>query len=845
MAMDSDGDFVVTWSSNDQDGGGYGVYSRLYNAAGEPRGDEFQVNSYTTDGQSFSNIAMNADGDFVVVWQSFGQDGSGSGVYAKRYNSAGSPQGGEFRVNTFTTNTQSFPSVAMDADGDFVVAWHSAGQDGSDYGVYAKRYDGAGTPQGTEFRVNSHIPNSQFYPTLGMDAEGDFVVVWQSRAQDGDDWGVYGQLYNAAGAAEGSEFRVNTSTTGPQDRFSVEMDADGDFIVAWISNDLINGYGVYAQLFDDAGSPDGGEFRVNTNVDGNKGGANVEMDADGDFVVAWQSNGQDGSGYGVYARRYTTDDQASTPTLSTGPSVPRNQGSPIPLDITVTSNDIKEPTETISVRIEGAGTGAVFSAGTADSQGNVTLTAAQLAGLTVTFPADFFGQVTLSVFARSRESVNNELSEAAMRTLSVNVLQVTAAAPMISATPAVGDQDTVIPLSFTASKRDPNSPETLTVRVTGVPDGAQLFLDGQPVANGVTLSAPFGALSIRPKPGSVDPIALTLEAITAIAASNTTANATASLSITVRDTVATRPDLPVTPTGFFRVTASDDILLGISVINKDTDSEDVVVFVENVPAGGTLSQGTRLPDGRWRLTEAEVAAGQREGLKLRLLPDFAVGFIQLRVTAVSTERNGGATSAPPTEASIFIANMAPMLAAGNPNTRGASTTRGATTGQLLTRGSGARAGALVSDSAGAQRGIAMTQVRVSGGGAMEYRLGNGRWKKMPRLSANRALLLKAGDRIRYTGAGRVQMQYAAWDQTSGLAGQQISAAARGGNTAFSARQARATVGGAKRSVETAGLGLSAALAATSMPKTTAAAEVLSASAVDAAFIDFTALLDAD
>jgi len=40
------------------------------------------------------------------------------------------PDGPEFLVNTYTTSGQSLPSVAMDADGDFVVAWTSGGQDG-------------------------------------------------------------------------------------------------------------------------------------------------------------------------------------------------------------------------------------------------------------------------------------------------------------------------------------------------------------------------------------------------------------------------------------------------------------------------------------------------------------------------------------------------------------------------------------------------------------------------------------------------------------------------------------------------------------------------------------------
>jgi hypothetical protein len=87
---------------------------------------------------------MDADGDFVVAWESAGQDGYALGVFAQRFDAAGVAQGSEFQVNSFTADSQVRPAAAMDADGDFVVAWDSLGQDGSfvEYGVFAQRFDG-------------------------------------------------------------------------------------------------------------------------------------------------------------------------------------------------------------------------------------------------------------------------------------------------------------------------------------------------------------------------------------------------------------------------------------------------------------------------------------------------------------------------------------------------------------------------------------------------------------------------------------------------------------------------------------------------------------------------------
>ena len=105
------------------------------------------------------------------------------------------PVGSEFRVNTYTTSGQRYPSVAMDSDGDFVVSWQSLGQDGSSYGIYAQRYDNAGVAQGAEFRVNTYTTSQQFYPSVAMDNDGDFVVSWQSFEQDGSNDGIYAQRY--------------------------------------------------------------------------------------------------------------------------------------------------------------------------------------------------------------------------------------------------------------------------------------------------------------------------------------------------------------------------------------------------------------------------------------------------------------------------------------------------------------------------------------------------------------------------------------------------------------------------------------------------------------------------
>jgi hypothetical protein len=304
--MDSDGDFVITWESNGQDGSDWGIYAQRYSNAGLAQGAEFRVNTYTTGKQRFPTVAMDSDGDFVITWMSDNQDGDSYGIYAQRYNNAGIAQGSEFRVNSFTTDTQSYSSVDMDSDGDFVVTWDSWGQDAGTIGIYAQRYNNVGVVQGSEFQVNTYTTYFQAYSSVAMDSDGDFVVTWVSNLQDGNSWGIFAQRYNSTGIKQGGEFLVNTFTNSPQAYPSVAMDIDGDFVVTWESwgQEIGGNIGCYAQRYNSIGTIQGSEFHVNTYTTSDQRLSSVAMDNSGNFVITWQSDGQDGSIYGIHGQRY-------------------------------------------------------------------------------------------------------------------------------------------------------------------------------------------------------------------------------------------------------------------------------------------------------------------------------------------------------------------------------------------------------------------------------------------------------------------------------------------------------------------------------------------------------------
>jgi hypothetical protein len=305
VASDASGNFVVVWTSLYQDGSGDGVFGQRFDSSGGALGSEFRVNTYTSASQETPSVAGGSNGDFVVVWQDFTQDGSSYGIFGQRFDGGGVPQGAEFRVNSYTTSVQKFPSVASDASANFVVVWNGAGL-GDDYGIFGQRFDGAGAPQGAEFRVNSYTTSSQDVPAVASDAGGNFVVVWHGRQGPGDTYdGIFAQRFDSAGVPQGAEFRVNTYTRGAQRLPSVASNTSGNFVVVWQSRGQDGpNFGIFGQRYDSGGGALGDEFQVNTYTTADQSNPSVASDASGNFVVAWVSPGQDGDSYGVFGQRY-------------------------------------------------------------------------------------------------------------------------------------------------------------------------------------------------------------------------------------------------------------------------------------------------------------------------------------------------------------------------------------------------------------------------------------------------------------------------------------------------------------------------------------------------------------
>ncbi|MEM7350083.1 MAG: hypothetical protein AAF657_04700 [Acidobacteriota bacterium] len=264
VAADGQGRFIVVWESEGQDGDGSGIFGRRFQADGEPVGDEFAVNDYTTGDQSQPRVSANTDGQFIVVWQGSGGGASGD-VLARRFDAQGVPLDNQFQINEDTSLDQRSPAVALADDGSFLAVWSNEDR------LAARRFDELSNPITGDFEiaVNDVYGAYGFRSFHRRDVEalpaGDFVVVWQDHLYTGYGY-AYSDLILGAIIDEQSTsvtpFNASSGAPAEQQRSpALAPAADGGFVVVWGG---YTDYAAYSRIlgrrFADDGTPQGALF---------------------------------------------------------------------------------------------------------------------------------------------------------------------------------------------------------------------------------------------------------------------------------------------------------------------------------------------------------------------------------------------------------------------------------------------------------------------------------------------------------------------------------------------------------------------------------------------------------
>ena len=323
---------------------------------------------------------------------------------------------------------------------------------------------------------------------------------------------------------------------------------------------------------------------------------------------------------------------ADTPSLSAEIAAGA-EDSAIALDISSALTDT-DGSETLSITIDGVPDGATLSAGTVNPDGSVTLTPAQLEGLTLTPPANSDADFSLQITSTTTEGASGATATATT-TLPVSVTAVADAASL-SAEAATGAEDSAIALDISSAVTDTDGSETLSITIDGIPECALLSTGTVNPDGSVTLTpSQLEGLTLTPPTNSDADFSLQITSTTTEGASGATATATTTLPVTVT-AVADTPTLTVDA-----ATGDEDTSIGLDIGSALTDtdgSESLTITVEGLPEGATLSAGTVNPDGSVTLTPAQL-----EGLTVTPPADFN-GSFDLEVQATASDSADTATA---------------------------------------------------------------------------------------------------------------------------------------------------------------------------------------------------------
>ncbi|MBQ6827187.1 MAG: trypsin-like serine protease, partial [Thermoguttaceae bacterium] len=294
-----------------------------------------------------ASVAIDDRGEFDVVWDMItdGEEEDGSrDVYMAKY----AFNGGQMkingkteaeRVNIETDKDQQYAAVAMDADGDVVVVWESYDQDGSGWGVYGRRFmtDGSSfgysntiqkltfgevlNVQGDKLTLAGNINGAGFEVRVNFDV--DLTVEMKKNAENIEKALI--ENINKALKAQGKAIEVTENDIAVAVTAAAEISIEFkgvlsatfvDLMTASWTGEKVNAKGeleigkkVVNLEMQQIGKR-GAEFAVNETTENNQRFASIAMERDGGFVVSWTSWGQDGDSAvesNIYARKFASN----------------------------------------------------------------------------------------------------------------------------------------------------------------------------------------------------------------------------------------------------------------------------------------------------------------------------------------------------------------------------------------------------------------------------------------------------------------------------------------------------------------------------------------------------------
>lgn len=304
IAVDADGNAMLVWQQYNDAGSLTTIWANRY-SVGSGWGSPQKISSNTDGSALYPNIAMSANGDAIAIWPEMSADGTIVNLMSCHYTASGGWGTPELAENDDTNSVAMVfiltPQVAMDTAGNAIAVW---GHEGSGARDIMANYYSAGSGWNGESVIDSHDNGDAYGASIAMNDNGDAMVVWFQ--EDGDINRVWARGYTSGwGTATTIDDDATDSSGYPQ----VGIDAAGNATAVWTNlNEAALSLNIGTSYYQPATG-----WAAESQMDQGYSSAayyliakpQVIMDDAGDAYAAWTD-----TGYGVMANRYSVADNA-------------------------------------------------------------------------------------------------------------------------------------------------------------------------------------------------------------------------------------------------------------------------------------------------------------------------------------------------------------------------------------------------------------------------------------------------------------------------------------------------------------------------------------------------------
>jgi len=238
-----------------------------------------------TSGSVFAgpfDMAVYPGGRSVFVWENYSP--VGSQIMLAIFDSLGNNIVAPVVVSTGSAQVDHWvPVVAINPASGFLVVWEDYRNGRAD--IYARQYNGGGSPIGLDFPVVSAPSNlnDQYEPAVAYSSTDAFLIGWIDKTSGQE---VYGQRFSLTSGLVGGNFLISDGSANTTKWYlNLAARTDHRFLATYTVFGLENS--IYLQKFDPSAVVSGSPYKVNSSTSGRRWRSTVATDADNNIGVAW------------------------------------------------------------------------------------------------------------------------------------------------------------------------------------------------------------------------------------------------------------------------------------------------------------------------------------------------------------------------------------------------------------------------------------------------------------------------------------------------------------------------------------------------------------------------------